>query len=128
MLLVVIIGWTDANNSNRDTDGETVTIPALIGEDLWTKYDWNFSTTAQTFLDKGKRAFNSGCVVGGSSILNGFVWTRGAKPDYDAWEALGNPGWGWKDLLPYFERVSHIQCSISSAHLLTEMSERNIHS
>ncbi|OIW28820.1 alcohol oxidase [Coniochaeta ligniaria NRRL 30616] len=87
-----------------DTDGEIVTIPALIGQDLWTNYDWNFSTTAQSFLDKGKRPFNSGRVVGGSSILNGLVWTRGAKSDYDAWEALGNPDWGWKDLLPYFDK------------------------
>jgi choline dehydrogenase len=97
----------DTDEQDRDTEGETVTIPALIGRDLWTKYDWNFSTTAQTSLNNGKRAINSGRAVGGSSILNGLVWTRGSASDYDAWEVLGNPGWGWKDLLPYFMRVSY---------------------
>lgn len=128
MLLDEIITCTDANISNRDTDGETVTIPALVGQDLWTKYDWNFSTTAQTYLDKGQREFNSGRAVGGSSILNGLVWTRGAKSDYDAWETLGNPGWGWKGLLPYFEKVIiTTKRPISLRHVLIEMLERNLH-
>lgn len=98
-----------ANLPNRDTEGDTVTIPALIGKDLYTKYDWNFTTASQPSLDNGKRAFNSGRAVGGSSILNGLVWTRGAACDYDAWAALGNPGWGWKDLLPYFKKVSCVK-------------------
>jgi choline dehydrogenase-like flavoprotein len=85
-----------------------VTIPGLIGQDLWTKYDFNFSTTEQAFLDNSKRAFNSGRGVGGSSILNGLVWTRGDASDFDAWVALGNPGWAWKDLLPYFIEVSKV--------------------
>jgi len=45
-------------------------------------------------------------VVGGGSILNGIVMTRGARADYDAWQALGNPGWGWQDMLPYFKKAS----------------------
>jgi choline dehydrogenase-like flavoprotein len=44
-------------------------------------------------------------VVGGGSILNGIVTTRGARAHYDAWEALGNPGWGWQGMLPYFKKV-----------------------
>lgn len=43
--------------------------------------------------------------VGGGSLINGMCWTRGESADYDAWVALGNPGWGWNDLLPYFRRV-----------------------
>lgn len=43
--------------------------------------------------------------VGGGSLINGMCWTRGGSADYDAWVALGNPGWGWNDLLPYFKRV-----------------------
>lgn len=103
-------------------------IPAFVGQDLGTKYDWNYSTTEQTFLDNGKRVFNSGRAVGGSSILNGMVWTRGAEFDYDAWEALGNPGWGWKDLLPYFMMVSlAILTPAWWDQKLTELPERNIH-
>lgn len=43
--------------------------------------------------------------IGGGSLINGMCWTRGGSADYDAWVALGNPGWGWNDLLPYFKRV-----------------------
>lgn len=61
---------------------------------------------AQTFLDGKSRTFSQGKVVGGSTIINGLVWTRGSMADFDAWERLGNPGWGWLDLLPYFRKVS----------------------
>lgn len=47
-----------------------------------------------------------GKVIGGSSVLNGMAFDRGAASDYDAWVDLGNPGWGWTDLLPYFKKVS----------------------
>jgi choline dehydrogenase-like flavoprotein len=35
------------------------------------------------------------------------MWQRGTKADYDSWEALGNPGWGWDGLLPYFKKVEN---------------------
>jgi choline dehydrogenase len=44
-------------------------------------------------------------VVGGTSTINGCVWLRGSAADYDGWAALGNPGWGFTDLLPYFRRA-----------------------
>ncbi|KAK3375612.1 hypothetical protein B0T24DRAFT_697926 [Lasiosphaeria ovina] len=43
-------------------------------------------------------------VVGGGSVVNGMGYIRGGKVDYDAWEELGNPGWGWQGLLPYFRK------------------------
>ncbi|KAF1955148.1 alcohol oxidase [Byssothecium circinans] len=43
-------------------------------------------------------------VVGGGSVVNGMAYMRGSKADYDAWEELGNPGWGWDGLLPYFRK------------------------
>jgi choline dehydrogenase-like flavoprotein len=43
-------------------------------------------------------------VVGGGSVVNGMGYARGSKADYDAWEELGNPGWGWDGLLPYFRK------------------------
>lgn len=46
-----------------------------------------------------------GAVVGGGSTVNGMAWDRGSKPDYDAWEELGNPGWGWDGMLTYFQKV-----------------------
>ncbi|OCL01860.1 GMC oxidoreductase [Glonium stellatum] len=43
-------------------------------------------------------------VVGGGSVVNGMDYMRGSQVDYDAWEELGNPGWGWDGLLPYFRK------------------------
>ena len=45
-----------------------------------------------------------GRTLGGSSAVNGAVYSRGQAGDYDGWAALGNPGWGYEDLLPYFRR------------------------
>ena len=45
-------------------------------------------------------------VVGGGTVVNGMAYSRGSAADYDAWEELGNPGWGWRGLLPYFRKSS----------------------
>lgn len=44
-------------------------------------------------------------VLGGSSTINACVWLRGSRADYDDWASLGNPGWGFDDLLPFFRRA-----------------------
>lgn len=45
-------------------------------------------------------------VVGGGTVVNGMAFDRGSAGDYDLWEDMGNPGWGWDGLLPYFKKVS----------------------
>ncbi len=82
-----------------------MTVPGLIGHGNKPAYDWNITTAPQEFLNHKPQHHGLGHVVGGSSIVNGLVTTRGAQADYDSWEELGNPGWGWHDLLPYFIKV-----------------------
>lgn len=68
-----------------------------------------FNITSEVQPNLNNRRFNVGigCVVGGSSIVNGQVFLRGSKPEYDAWRELGGPNstWDWEGILPYFQKV-----------------------
>jgi len=75
-------------------------IPAGIPELDWGFWDEPLANGHRVRLARGK-------LVGGSSMVNGCVAVRGAPFDYDRWESLGNPGWGWDDLLPYFVRIEN---------------------
>jgi len=65
--------------------------------------DWCFKTEPESAL--GGRALNypRGKVIGGCSAINGMIYMRGQARDYDGWRQLGNVGWGWDDVLPYFK-------------------------
>ncbi|KAL2039964.1 hypothetical protein N7G274_007367 [Stereocaulon virgatum] len=76
--------------------------PVYVGADIGGIYDWDLETVPQTQLDGNTRAMPQGKVLGGGSILNAMCWNRGGSDDFNAWEALGNPGWGWDGILPYF--------------------------
>jgi choline dehydrogenase len=73
-----------------------------IGND---RYDWNFTTEPDPSRNGLKESWPRGRVPGGSSAINGMIFIRGAPSDYDAWEALGNKGWGWSSVLPYFRKM-----------------------
>lgn len=80
-------------------DEPLINIPGRFGESLGTKYDWKFETTPQVGIGGRQLPWPRGKVLGGTSALNFMTWNRGCREDYDAWEALGNEGWGWDDLL-----------------------------
>lgn len=86
-----------------------MTIPGLAGGAVGTKYDWNTTYVASEHVGGRSISVAQGKIVGGSTKLNRMVFDRGAKSDYDGWEALGNKGWNWKTLLPYFKKVRRDQ-------------------
>jgi len=71
------------------------------------KYVRTFTSVPQPGLDNRSSLLYTGSVVGGGTVVNGMFFNRGSAADYDAWEKLGNPGWGWGDLLPYFKKVRY---------------------
>lgn len=68
------------------------------------RFDWKFQTEPEPFLDNRRIACPRGRGVGGSSLINGMLYLRGHAKDYDQWADLGNPGWEWTSVRPYFER------------------------
>ncbi|WP_263993251.1 GMC family oxidoreductase, partial [Mycolicibacterium fallax] len=66
------------------------------------KYMWHYATTPFG-PDQHSEQWMRGKVLGGSSSVNGLIYNRGHRPDYDGLEQLGNKGWGWDDLLPIFK-------------------------
>ncbi|KAK7961775.1 uncharacterized protein PG986_002600 [Apiospora aurea] len=89
------------------SDNVAVNIPGCYGESLGTNLDWQFQTTSQPGLDGRVLKWPRGKVLGGTSALNFMTWNRGNREDYGAWEELGNPGWGWDDLMPFFKKTEH---------------------
>jgi choline dehydrogenase-like flavoprotein len=84
---------------------------------LWrSKLDWAFSTEPQPHCDDRRHFWPRGKVLGGTGSLNTLVYIRGHRANYDAWRALGNPGWGWDDVLPYFVRSEANQRGASAYH------------
>jgi choline dehydrogenase-like flavoprotein len=91
-------------------------IPALAIYFLKSPYDWDFSY--QWDEDVGGHSFNDGLmnyprgkVLGGSSMLNWMGYARGHSLDYDEWQDLGNPGWSYKDVLPYFKKSERMRAN-----------------
>ncbi len=66
--------------------------------------DWCFKTEVEPGLNGRALNYPRGKVLGGCSAINGMVYMRGQARDYDGWRQLGNAGWGWDEVLPYFKR------------------------
>ncbi|KAK4199434.1 putative GMC oxidoreductase [Triangularia verruculosa] len=97
-----------------DSAPDLITVPGLVGHGFIPSQNWNITTAPQESLDNRTRDYGQGHVVGGGSILNGLVMTRGAKYDYDAWLTLGNPGWSWHGMLRYFKKSENFTACVTS--------------
>lgn len=68
------------------------------------RVNWRFRTVPQPQLDNRTIWFPQGKTLGGTSAINAQIYIRGQRQDYDQWAALGNNGWGYENLLPYFKK------------------------
>ncbi len=71
------------------------------------RVNWCFRTDPQPQMNDREVYWPRGKTLGGSSAINGLIYIRGQPEDYDHWAALGNRGWGYADVLPYFRRLEH---------------------
>ena len=80
-----------------------VRMPAGIANLSGPRFNWGYETAPQAAM-KGRRMYwPRGRLIGGSSSVNAMVYMRGQPADYDHWRQLGNAGWSYDDVLPYFK-------------------------
>ena len=78
--------------------------------------DWCYSTAPDPGLNGRTLGYPRGRVLGGSSAINGMIYMRGQAADYDAWAALGNRGWSWQEVLPYFLKMEDHHAGANEWH------------
>ena len=95
-----------------------ISTPGAFGYFMFSrKYNWAYQAKSDPDICKGRRMFlPRGKGLGGSSAINGMVYIRGFKSDYDEWAALGNTGWSYDDVLPYFKRSENNARGASEYH------------
>jgi choline dehydrogenase len=105
---VIEAGPADLNPNIHSLQGW----PALFH----SQQDWAVMTTPQQHAGNRSLHWPRGKVLGGSSALNGMIYARGHRSDYDTWAYLGNEGWGYEDVLPLFKRSEDFDQGESAFH------------
>ncbi|OAD62862.1 Glucose dehydrogenase [acceptor] [Eufriesea mexicana] len=88
-------------------------VPIMFSILQLTSVDWQFKTEPSNNYCKAMNAhvcnWPRGKVLGGSSVLNAMLYIRGNRKDYDEWARMGNPGWDYETVLPYFKKSEDIR-------------------
>jgi choline dehydrogenase len=100
---------------NPDTKPE-IYIPSECLSLLGSEVDWGYFSEPEPYLNNRKIFCPRGKVLGGSSSINFMIYLRGNPHDSDQWQSLGNPGWSYQDILPYFKKSEHQQRGASEFH------------
>jgi choline dehydrogenase len=100
---------------NPDTKPE-IQIPAECVNLLGTEVDWGYFSEPEPYLNNRQIFCSRGKVLGGSSSINFMFYVRGNPHNYDHWQSLGNPGWSYQDVLPYFKKSENQQRGASEYH------------
>ncbi|MEU9890721.1 GMC family oxidoreductase N-terminal domain-containing protein [Sphaerisporangium sp. NPDC051011] len=103
-VLLVEAGGRDSRPEIHDEK-----VPSTVS--LWgpSEIDWGYVTAPQPALHDRTVPIARGKVWGGSSSINAMLYVRGSRLDYDNWAALGNEGWSYEELLPYFKRLEDFE-------------------
>ncbi|MEH2513059.1 choline dehydrogenase [Nitrobacteraceae bacterium AZCC 1564] len=92
-------------------------IPIGYGKTMFHKaYNWGFYTDPEANMKDRRIYWPRGRGLGGSSSINGLIFIRGQREDYDHWAQLGNQGWDWNSILPYFIKSEHNSRGASATH------------
>ncbi|HEY9833446.1 MAG TPA: GMC family oxidoreductase N-terminal domain-containing protein [Stenomitos sp.] len=100
---------------NPDTKPE-IQIPLECTHLPGTEVDWGYFSEPEPYLNDRQIFCPRGKVLGGSSAINFLLYTRGNRHNYDHWRSLGNPGWSYQDVLPYFKKSEHQQRGADAYH------------
>lgn len=96
----------EAGGSDR---AMAVKIPAAFHKLFHSERDWDYQTEPEAGADDRRMFWPRGKMLGGCSSMNAQIYQRCYPADFDGWAASGNPGWGWSDVVPYFERSERHQ-------------------
>ena len=88
-------------------DSPFIHVPALVALLGDSTYDWRYRTVPQPECAMRRFYWPRGRTLGGSSSINYMIYIRGHAADYDGWRDLGNAGWGYADVLPWFRKAEH---------------------
>ncbi len=108
----------EAGRSDRTT---LIRKPGMISlvqqiKQLKEKFDWGFTTVPQSHLNDRRIPYTRGKVVGGSSSVNGMLYLRGNKANYDGWAGSGCEGWSFDDVLPFYKRLENHEAGETEYH------------
>lgn len=112
-VLLIEAGGTDNSQMLRK--------PGMIAlihqvDQLKAKVDWGYRTIPQKNMNNRVIPYTRGKVLGGCSAVNGLLYLRGNKANYDEWASLGCEGWAYEDVLPYFKRHEKHQDGANQYH------------
>ncbi|MDB5400058.1 MAG: choline dehydrogenase [Rhodopila sp.] len=100
----------------KDTD-PWIHIPAGFYRNIYNpKVAWYFETEPVPEMHNRRISWPRGKVLGGSSSINGLIYIRGQRQDFDLWRQLGNGGWSYDDVLPYFRKAEHQERGADDYH------------
>src|SRR5207253_8675875 len=108
-VLVIEAGGKDTN--------PWIHIPAGFDRNIYhPKITWQFETEPVPGLDGRRVGWPRGKVIGGSSSINGLIYIRGQRQDFDLWRQMGCTGWSYDDVLPYFRRAENQERGADEFH------------